>query len=100
VERRTQEIGVRMSLGATALEVVRLVIAQGGRLAATGIALGLAGGAAATRVLKGMLFGTSPLDQIVFAAAAILLGSVAVVASQIPAWRASRVDPLTALRHE
>jgi putative ABC transport system permease protein len=100
VERRTQEIGVRMALGATSLEVVRLVIAQGGRLALAGIVLGLAGGALVTRVLKGMLFGIGPSDPVAFAAAAILLGSVAVAASLIPAVRASHVDPVTALRHD
>jgi ABC-type antimicrobial peptide transport system permease subunit len=89
-----------MALGATALEVVRLVIARGGRLAVAGTALGIVGGTPVTRVLKGMLFGTSPFDPTVFAAAAILLGAVAVAVSPIPAWRASRVDPLIALRHD
>ena len=100
VERRTQEIGVRMALGATSMGVVRLVIGQGGRLALVGIALGLAGGAGVTRVLRRMLFGITPFDPVTFVGAAIVLGSVACAASVIPALRASRVDPLTALRHE
>jgi putative ABC transport system permease protein len=100
VERRTQEIGVRMALGATAPAVLRLVIAQGGRLVSVGIVLGLAGAFALTRVLKQMLFGVTAFDTMTFAGAALVLGAVAVVASLIPALRAARVDPVTALRQE
>jgi putative ABC transport system permease protein len=100
VERRTQEIGVRMALGATSSNVVKLVVGQGGRLTLAGIAVGLLGSAAVTRVLKEMLFGIGPFDPMALGAAAIVLGIVAVAASLIPAWRASRVDPLTALRNE
>ena len=89
-----------MALGATSIGVMRLVIGQGGRLALAGIALGLAGGAGVTRVLKRMLFGITPFDPVTFVGAAVILGSVALVASLIPALRATRVDPLTALRHE
>ncbi|MEX2263379.1 MAG: ABC transporter permease [Bryobacteraceae bacterium] len=100
VAQRTQEIGVRMALGATPAGVLRLVIGQGGRLAFVGIALGLAGAFGLTRVLEKMLFGVSASDTVTFASAALVLGAVAIVASLIPALRAARVDPLTALRHD
>ncbi|MEX2263378.1 MAG: ABC transporter permease [Bryobacteraceae bacterium] len=100
VAQRTQEIGVRMALGATPGGVLRLVIGQGGRLAFVGIALGLAGAFGVTRVLEKMLFGVSASDTVTFASAALVLGAVAIVASLIPALRAARVDPLTALRHD
>ena len=100
VERRTQEIGVRMAIGATPPDVLRLVIGQGGRLASIGMALGLAGAFALTRVLQKMLFGVSASDTLTFAIAAVVLGAVAIVASFIPAWRAARIDPVTALRQE
>jgi putative ABC transport system permease protein len=100
VERRTQEIGVRMALGATPPGVLRLVISQGGRLASVGMVLGLAGAFALTRVLQKMLFGVSASDTLTFAGAAVVLGAVAIVASLIPAWRAARIDPVIALRRE
>ena len=100
VERRTQEIGVRMAIGATPPDVLRLVIRQGARLASIGMVLGLAGAFALTRVLQKMLFGVSASDTLTFAGAAAVLGAVAIVASLIPAWRAARIDPVTALRRE
>jgi putative ABC transport system permease protein len=100
VERRTQEIGVRMALGATSAAVLRLVLGQGSRLASVGIGLGLVGALALTRVLKEMLFGVTTSDTVTFAAAAFVLGTVAAVATLVPAWRAARVDPITALRRE
>jgi putative ABC transport system permease protein len=100
VTQRTQEIGVRMALGATPPRVLRLVIGQGGRLAIVGIVLGLAGAFALTRVLEKMLFGITASDMATFATAALVLGTVAVIASLIPALRAARVDPVTALRHD
>jgi predicted permease len=100
VERRTQEIGVRMALGATPPRVLRMVINQGGRLTGAGVVLGLAGAFALTRVLQKMLFGVSASDTLTFAGAAVVLGAVAIVASLIPAWRAARIDPVTALRRE
>jgi putative ABC transport system permease protein len=100
VERRTQEIGVRMALGATPPGVLRLVIGQGLRLVSVGIVLGLVGAFALTRVLQKMLFGISASDKVTFGGAALILGAVAVVASLIPAWRAARIDPATALRQE
>ena len=100
VERRTQEIGVRMAIGATPPDILRLVIGQGGRLTSVGMVLGLAGAFALTRVLQKMLFGVSASDTLTFAGAAVVLGAVAIVASLIPAWRAARIDPVTALRQE
>jgi ABC-type antimicrobial peptide transport system permease subunit len=100
VAQRTQEIGVRMALGATVSGVLQLVIGQGGRLASVGIAVGLAGSFALTRVLEKMLFGIGSYDALTFAGAALVLGAVAVFASLIPALRAARVDPVTALRQE
>ena len=100
VAQRTQELGVRMALGATRSRVLTLVIGQGSRLAMLGIALGLAGAFSLTRVLKKMLFGVTPSDTWTFVATALLLGAVAIAASLIPALRAARIDPVTALRHE
>jgi putative ABC transport system permease protein len=100
VAQRTQEIGVRMALGASASAVLRMVIGQGGRLAAMGIALGVIGAIALTRFLEGLLFGVSASDTVTFAGTALVLGAVAVFASLIPAWRAARIDPVTALRQE
>jgi putative ABC transport system permease protein len=100
VAQRTQEIGVRMALGASPAGVLWLVVAHGGRLTTVGIAVGLAGAFCLTRVLKNMLFGVAASDGVTFASAALVLGAVAVVASLIPALRAARVDPVTALRQE
>jgi predicted permease len=100
VTRRIQEIGVRMALGATPPGVLRLVIGQAARLASVGVVLGLVGAFALSRVLERMLFGVTVFDTVTFAGAALLLGTVAVVASLLPALRAARVDPVTALRHE
>jgi ABC-type antimicrobial peptide transport system permease subunit len=100
VAQRTQEIGIRMALGATPPGVLGLVISQGGRLASVGIALVLAGAFALTRVLQNMLFGVTASDTVTFASAGLVLRAVSVVASLIPAWRAARIDPITALRQE
>jgi ABC-type antimicrobial peptide transport system permease subunit len=77
-----------------------LVLGQGSRLASGGIVLGLVGGLAMTRALKTMLFGVTASDTVTFAAAALVLGTVAVVATLIPAWRATRIDPIAALRQQ
>lgn len=100
VAQRTREIGVRMALGATASGVLRMVIGQGGRLVGMGIALGVIGAIALTRFLEGMLFGVSASDTLTFAGTAVVLGAVSVFASLIPAFRAARIDPVTALRQE
>jgi predicted permease len=100
VERRTQEIGIRVALGATPGRVLGLVIAQGSRLTGVGIVLGLVGAFALTRVLRSMLFGVSPSDTVTFASAALVLSTVALVATVMPAWRAARIDPIAALRQE
>ncbi len=100
VGQRSGEIGVRMALGASAKSVLRLILGQGAALAGLGLALGLAGAIAGTRLLTTMLFQVRPNDPVVYLAVTILLGVVAFLASYVPARRASKVDPLTALRQE
>jgi putative ABC transport system permease protein len=100
VSCRTREIGVRMALGAGANEVRRSVAWDGLKLAGIGVALGLAAAAGLTRLLTDLLFGVSPLDLGIFAAAALGFVAVALLGSYVPARRASRVDPLEALRAE
>jgi putative ABC transport system permease protein len=100
VNRRTREIGIRMALGADRGSVLRLVIRQGLVLTAAGIALGLALGAAGAQLLRSLLFGVSALDPVAFGGAALLFGAVAMAASYLPARRATRVDPMLALRAE
>jgi putative ABC transport system permease protein len=100
VAQRTQEIGVRMALGANRLDVVRLVVAEGMAIAAVGVSVGLAGAFALTRVMRTMLVGVSPRDPVTFVSGALILLTIAVVASCVPALRAARVEPVTALRAE
>jgi putative ABC transport system permease protein len=100
VAQRTHEIGIRMAMGAERGNVLRMVIGQALALAAAGVALGLAGAAAATRVLASVLFGTRPTDASTLAAVSLGLLAVAAAAGYIPARRATRVDPMTALRWE
>jgi predicted permease len=100
VARRTREIGVRMALGARASDVLTMVLREGGTLAAAGVALGIAGALAASRVLAGFLFGVTPTDTAVFVSVPAVLGIVALGACVIPARRAARVDPVTALRSD
>jgi ABC-type antimicrobial peptide transport system permease subunit len=100
VAQRTNEIGIRMALGAQSFDVVRLVGAVGLRLAAAGILLGALGAFALTRTLSGLLFGVSSVDAATFAAMAAMLFAVTLLACYIPARRASKVDPLIALRYE
>jgi putative ABC transport system permease protein len=100
VIRRTHEIGIRMALGAQRAQVLALVLKRGLMLTAAGIALGLVGAAAGGRLLQGMLFGVSPLDARTFAAVSLMFALVAGVASYLPARRATRVDPMDALRTE
>jgi predicted permease len=98
VRRRTAEIGVRIALGATPGRVTRQVVLQGALLSAAGIAAGLAGALALTRFIGSLLYGTSPTDPVTFTAMTLLLFSIALAASYIPARRASRIDPAHALR--
>jgi predicted permease len=100
VAQRRREIGVRMALGAQPRDLIADVMGQGLRLAGYGVAAGIALALAGTRLLRSLLFGTSPTDIFTFAAVATLLVAIAAVASLIPAVRASRVDPLIALRDE
>jgi predicted permease len=100
VAQRTREIGVRMALGAKEKDVLRLVLGEGLFVIAVGLALGLLLAAAATRVIVGFLYGVGATDPLTFAGVLLLLGFIALVASYIPARRATKVDPLVALRYE
>ena len=100
VNHRTREIGIRMALGASYRDVLRLIVGQGLRLVTIGVALGLAGGAALSRLLSSMLFGLSPFDPFAYVCVSLFLVTVALAATYLPAWRASKVDPMVALRHE
>jgi predicted permease len=100
VVQRTHEIGIRMALGAQRKDVLRLVLQDGAKLVLTGVAIGLLGALALTQLMRGFLYGVSATDPETFVAVAILLITVALLASYVPAWRAMRVDPALALRHE
>jgi putative ABC transport system permease protein len=100
VTQSTHDIGVRVALGARPGNIVGLVVRQGMELAVTGILAGLAGAFALTRVMTSLLFGVSATDAITFSAVAVLLAAVAFAATVIPARRATRVDPMVALREE
>jgi ABC-type antimicrobial peptide transport system permease subunit len=100
VAQRTREIGIRVALGATPAHVMRDVIWDGVRLAGAGLALGLVGAFAATRVLSSLLFGVGSTDAITFACVSAVLTVVALFASYLPARRATKVDPIIALRYE
>jgi putative ABC transport system permease protein len=100
VEQRTQEIGIRMALGAERSNVLRMVLGQGARLAATGIALGVLAAVGITRFMSSFLYGIRPTDPFTFGAVSLLLLTTALLACYLPAHRAMRVDPMIALRHE
>ncbi len=100
VAQRTTEIGIRIALGAKRAQIVRLTLVDGLRPALFGLLLGLAAGAGSVKLIESMLFGTRPFDPIVFAVVSATLLAVAALACAMPAWRASRLDPMQALRTE
>jgi putative ABC transport system permease protein len=100
VEQRTSEIGVRIALGAQRDQVLRLMLFDGLHPALIGLALGLLGGAAASRLIRSMLYAVRPLDSAIFIAVTVVLVSVAAFSCLVPAWHASRLDPMRALRVE
>jgi putative ABC transport system permease protein len=100
VVQRTGEFGIRMALGAQQRDVLRLVLTQGGKLVGLGLIIGLAATLAASRAMGSMLFNTSAHDPLTLAAITLLLGAVALVACLLPANRATKVNPIEALRTE
>src|SRR5262249_24915738 len=98
VSQRTREIGVRIALGAQRQDVLSMVVGSGLRLAGLGVVIGFVGALALTRLMQGVLYGVTPYDPLTFAAVAVGLVAVAAFASWLPALRATRADPLEALR--
>ena len=100
VSQRTQEIGVRMALGAQAGQVQGMVVASGAKLALLGLLVGMVGAGGLTRLLQNLLFGTEPLDIMTFTGMSVVLLGVGLLASYLPARRAASVDPVTSMRAE
>jgi ABC-type antimicrobial peptide transport system permease subunit len=100
VSRRTREIGVRSALGATQARLIGLVAREGAAMAAAGLVVGAGAGLAASRAMRSLLYGVSPLDPTTWIAAVVGLLGVVVVAVAFPAWRASRVPPAVALKND
>jgi ABC-type antimicrobial peptide transport system permease subunit len=100
VRQRTREIGIRIALGAPPVTIIRLVLSGNSRALTVGLAAGVAGALVASQVLRGSLYGLSPLDPVAYGGVIVLLGASALAASYLPARRATLVDPVRALRHE
>jgi putative ABC transport system permease protein len=100
VTQRTNEIGIRMALGALQKDVLGMIVAQGAKIAIAGISIGLLAAMMLTRGMQSLLFNVSPFDPLTLAAVALLLVFVTLVACYLPARRAAQVDPMVALRHE
>jgi ABC-type antimicrobial peptide transport system permease subunit len=100
VAQRTQEIGIRMALGAARTDVLRMVMGQAMRLTVLGVGIGLAGAYAVTRLMVGLLAGVSPGDPPTFVGVTVILALSSLIAAWLPAERATRVDPMVALRTE
>jgi len=98
--QRTREMGIRMALGARSADVLALVVREAMSVVLVGLAMGIAGGLVLSRFLASELFGVTPDDPVTFAGVTIVLAGVALAASYLPAHRATRVDPMVALRHE
>jgi ABC-type antimicrobial peptide transport system permease subunit len=100
VSQRTREIGVRMALGARPADVLRMILTEGLKLVAVGVVLGVAAALMLTRLLEGMVYGVSMRDPLIFVLVNLLMVAVSLAACYVPALRATRVDPITALRYE
>jgi putative ABC transport system permease protein len=100
IVQRTQEIGIRVALGASRRDVLSMVLARSFSMTGVGLLFGILGAVALTRLLSGLLYQVRPIDPLTFVAVSLLLGAVSLVASYMPAWRAARVDPMVALRYE